>query len=279
MTLENPDPWQRLSTHPHELGEGIRLDGDTVRWVDLQRGEIFAWSLQDDAPAVLTHRLDAPIGMVERSGSDTLLGIVDTGVAEIREDGTYELLATTGLDSARHRINDGTVGPDGSLWFGTMVQDDSTPEGAVWRWDPHTGETALVMADIDIPNGPVFDSFGTLLIADTARGRILRTSAHAPADSDLFATVDEGSPDGMHVDQHGRIWSAVWGARRIDVYGPDGERLTSVPVPVEQPTSVVITAPADPLLILTSANIGLADPLQLDGHTIAARLSSLHSGI
>ena len=38
-------------------------------------------------------------------------------------------------DRPGNRINDGHVGPDGSLYFGTMDDEENEPTGTFWRWD------------------------------------------------------------------------------------------------------------------------------------------------
>ncbi|MBD7994738.1 SMP-30/gluconolactonase/LRE family protein [Arthrobacter sp. Sa2CUA1] len=274
------EPWTRVSTHPHELGEGLRRSPGGVRWVDLLKGEMYAWTPgAQDSPAC-THKLGKPLGMAEEDGTGRLLAIAGTGVVQLLDDGSDVPLADTGLDPARYRVNDGALAPDGSFWFGTMVHNGSEPDGALWRWDPADCGIAKVLAGIDIPNGPVFLPGGQeMLIADSAAGRILRSTLADPADTVPFAQTAGGSPDGMHVDGRGRIWNAVWGAARLDVYAPDATLLAALPLPVGQPTSVLLTDEPDPWILVTSAATGLSDPGPFDGFTIAAPFSRVAAGL
>ncbi|MER2133354.1 MAG: SMP-30/gluconolactonase/LRE family protein [Arthrobacter sp.] len=264
--------WTPVSTHALELGEGLRPTPDGARWVDLVNGELYAWAPGDGAP-VLTHRLPVPLGFAEEDSAGRLVGAAGTGVVELLPDGTAVPLAGTGLDAARYRVNDGAFAPDGSLWFGTMVQDGTDPDGAVWRWDPEANAVVQLRSGIPIPNGPLFLPDGrSVLVSDTEAGTILKTTTADPGTAEVFARVPEGNPDGMSVDAEGRIWSAVWGAARVDVYGGDGQLLTAVPLPVRQPTSVLVLG--DQVLV-TSAVSGLADPGPLDGYTLSAPLSEV----
>ncbi|MBF4994484.1 SMP-30/gluconolactonase/LRE family protein [Arthrobacter gandavensis] len=265
--------WTPVSTHALELGEGLRRTPGGARWVDLVNGELYAWEPGSGTP-VLTHRLADPLGFAEEDSAGRLIGAAGTGVVELLPDGTAVPLAGTGLDPARYRVNDGAFAPDGSLWFGTMVHDGSEPDGALWRWDPEGGGGVVQLrSGIPIPNGPVFLPDGhSVLISDTDRGRILRTTTADPGAAEVFARVPEENPDGMHVDPSGRIWSAVWGASRLDVYSETGERLAAVPVPVRQPTSVLVL---DDQVLVASAAAGLSDPGPLDGCTLTAPLSGL----
>lgn len=264
-------PWTPVSTHALRLGEGLRPTPDGVRWVDLLNGELYAWTPGSGEPS-LTHKLAMPLGFAENDASGRLIAAAGTGVVELLCDGTAVPLAGTALDPGRYRVNDGAFAPDGSLWFGTMVHNGSDPDGALWRWDPAGGVERL-RGGIPIPNGPVFLPGGeTVLVADSEGGRILRTTTADPGTAQEFARVPGGSPDGMHVDAAGRLWNAVWGAARVDVYGSGQGLLASIPVPVKQPTSALL---AGDLVLVTSATDGMPDPGPLDGYTLAAPLSSV----
>ena len=274
-------PWHPISASRLELGEGLRIiDGD-VHWVDLLRGELYSWSPGSAERATLLRHFDAPLGFVEKAPDGRLIGALGTGLSWLRADGTVTEIATTSLDPSRHRVNDGTFAPDGSCWFGTMVHDGSAPDGHLWRWDPETGEVSCLMSGIEIPNGPVYlPANQAMLIGDTVAGSILNTSTvpgsgAEPFVTEPFVTVDGGSPDGMFVDGYGRLWNAVWGGNRVDVYSPGERSARPLVLPVSQPTSVTLTVSEDPLVIVTSASIGLGTPGELDGFTIAAPLSQL----
>lgn len=268
-------PWHIISAHPHELGEGLRPAGrSSACWVDLLRGELYTWSSSEGT--TLAHEFDRPLGFVERAPDGRLLAAIGTGVAEIERDGSTRDLGDTGLDPLRHRVNDGTIAHDGSLWFGTMVHDGSKPQGAVWRLHPESGRITRVAEGIDIPNGPVFlPDEETVLIADTAGGRILRAPITAPSELEVFTHVADGNPDGMHVDKSGRVWNAVWGGARVDVHDASGTRLHSIDLPATQATSVLLTDDADPLVVVTSATVGMDSVGEFDGHTLCAPLSEL----
>ena len=266
--------WSTISREPYELGEGLRLVDGEVRWVDLLKGHGYRRLPGHPFPELVLEA-GRPLGVVERGPGGALFALCGTGLSRL-EGGTLVPVAETGLDPARFRINDGTFAPDGSFWFGTMVHDGSTPEGALWRWD--SGDPEPILTGIDIPNGPVFLGDGvTALVADTTAGRILRTGVQSPYSFELFADVEGGFPDGLHLDDEGRIWSAVHGGSRLDVYRSDGSRLAEVPLPVAQPTSVLLLPGASPLVVVTSAAQHLESPKPLDGHTITAPLTRVYT--
>lgn len=276
-------PWQPISAARLELGEGLRIiDGD-VHWVDLLRGELYSWTPGSAEPATPLRTFDAPLGFLEKAPDGRMIAALGTGLSWIREDGTVTEIATTSLDPSRHRVNDGTFASDGSCWFGTMVHDGSAPNGHLWRWDAKTGVVRCLMSGIEIPNGPIYlPEIQAMLIGDTVAGTILSINTSTvpgtsgkPFCPEIFAKVDGGAPDGMHVDCTGQLWNAVWGGNRLDVYSLGQRIANQLPLPVSQPTSVILTTSEDPLVIVTSASIGMTAPGELDGFTIAASLSQL----
>ena len=67
------------------------------------------------------------------------------------------------------------------------------------------------------------------------------------------------APDGLTVDEDGGIWVALWGGGAVRRYGPDGALLTTVPLPVDRPTSCAFGGPDRSTLFVTTARHGLDD--------------------
>jgi Gluconolactonase len=259
--------WKTISLTPHELGEGIRLIDGAPHWVNLLAGELYAYR---DGSTSLVRQEAAPLGFADRAPDGTLIGILGTTVVSLASS---EVLGDTGLDLATNRVNDGDIAADGSVWFGTMPWQGAEGEGILWRYNPETGETTREIEGLAIPNGPTFLPGGeSFLLADSPRGVIYEVPTASPADRRVFANVEGGSPDGMHVDGEGRIWNAVWGGSRVDVYDASGTLLRSVEVPASQPTSVLVH---DGFVYVTSATSDLATPNEFDGHTLVAPLAEV----
>ena len=77
-------------------------------------------------------------------------------------------------------------------------------------------------------------------LADTARAVLyavpLNSATGLPRGEPevLLRHTGVGGLDGSVCDADGQIWNACWGASRIDVYSPQGERLRSLSVPAKQ---------------------------------------------
>jgi sugar lactone lactonase YvrE len=113
-----------------------------------------------------------------------------------------------------------------------------------------------------------------MYLADSADGTItgyqVNTETGTLGDGQAFATVSDGSPDGMITDSEDHLWVAVWGAGRIHRYRPDGSIERILHVPAQQPTSICFAGEAMTTLVVTTAAIGLGAPGAFDGLILSA---------
>ncbi len=148
--------------------------------------------------------------------------------------------------------NDVVVKSDHSVWFtdpnyGEIQGFKGAPEvGAyVYRHDPATGETIVVVDNFNKPNGLAFSpdesvlyitdsganqAPGTYLVDlphhirafDVNEGRYLRNER-------LFAVVSPGIPDGIKLDRAGRVYTSS--QTGVQVFSPDGDLLGEIMAP------------------------------------------------
>ncbi|NIX78307.1 SMP-30/gluconolactonase/LRE family protein [Microvirga terricola] len=271
--------------HPHAphvvvasccvLGEGALWDHrtGTVYWVDIKNPGI--WHYQ---PKTLKHdRIEVrePIGFIALTADpDIVIAGFKSGLARLHLwGGEVQPLVAPEPDKPDNRINDGHVGPDGRLYFGTMDDLEVSPTGCFWRWDGH--RLTALREGIVITNGPAFSHDGTVLYATDTVGRIVY--AHDIVDDGLgpprvFIRFEEGwgFPDGMTVDAEGHLWICHWGASRVSRFAPDGSVERIVPVPTAQVTKCAFGGPDLTTLYITTAAIGRdahIDPMA--GHLFA----------
>nr|WP_062339198.1 SMP-30/gluconolactonase/LRE family protein [Herbidospora sakaeratensis] len=242
-----------------ELGEGARwVDGRLV-FVDILAGRLLTVSADEPGPAGELFRLDVPLGAVApvRGHPGVWLAAAGQGFALLDEhDGSVTWLGRPAPPTSR--MNDAVCDPAGRMWAGAMPYDSTPGAGVLYRVGPDLAVT-VVRTGLTIPNGPAFTADGrTMYLADSAEGRIDRHDVD-PSTGDLgapsvFATIDEGGPDGLTVDADDHLWAAVWGGSQVRRYTPEGKLDRVVDVPTPQPTSVCLT---DGRLFVTSAALGL----------------------
>ena len=112
--------------------------------------------------------------------------------------------------------------------------------GACWvfRYDPATDATSIVVVDMQRPNGLALSPDESLMyIADSAfpgHGsnhciRVYEVEGTRLVNGRVFAEIEPGIPDGIRVDSRGNVWTSQ--ADGVAVYAPDGVQLGHIAVP------------------------------------------------
>jgi sugar lactone lactonase YvrE len=212
-----------------ELAEGPRWDaaGGRLLWVDIERGELHAW---DGASHDCT-QLGTRVGSVAPTeDGDVLLALQDR-LALLR--GGTLIPAPWPTDV---RANDGACDPSGRFWIGSMALDQRAGAAALYRFDG----VSLVqqLDDLTISNGLAWDG-DRMYFIDT---RTKRVDLFDYVDGEIsnrrpFAHVENGSPDGLCLDDQGFVWVAIHRGGVVQRYAPDGSLDRTVNVPDLNPTS------------------------------------------
>jgi sugar lactone lactonase YvrE len=257
------------------VGEGALWDHrtDTMLWVDIKNPGVWRYHPKSGKHS----RLDVPerVGFVALTPDpDIVIAGFKSGLARLHLwGGEIQPLVSPEPEKPGNRINDGHVGPDGNLYFGTMDDAEENPTGAFWRWDGK--ELKRFHGGITVTNGPASSHDGQILYTTDTTNQIIY--AHTlgddlPGEPNRFAHFEEGwgHPDGMTVDAQGHVWVCHWGGSRITRYAPDGSVERIVPVPTAQVTKCAFGGPDLTTLYITTAAIGrdpTIDPMA--GHLFA----------
>jgi sugar lactone lactonase YvrE len=251
----------------HALAEGARwVDGRLV-YVDIPRGSLY--ELAVGGPKRLA-RLDVPLGAVAPASDGGWIIAAGTGIARLDAGGRLTWFDRP--EPERSRMNDGCCDPHGRFWAGSMACDQRPGAGSLYRADPD-GRVTRVLGGLTVVNGPAFTADGaTMYVADTPAGIVYRCDGDG-GDRRTFVEIPraDGSPDGMAVDDDGRLWVALWGGAAVRCYDPDGSLHRHVDVPAPQPTSVCL---AGGQLYVTTAAVGLPDPGPTSGAVLATRVDA-----
>jgi sugar lactone lactonase YvrE len=261
----------------YELAEGTRWAAGRLVFTDILSGTLLGAPADAPGAARVLARLDVPLGAAAPVARQpgTWIAAAGTGIALIGPDS-----AVTWLDrpedgaSVPMRMNDGCCDPGGRFWAGSMAYDAAEGAGSLYRADAD-GTVAKVLDGMTIVNGPAFTADGTrMYVTDTHAGLIYACDVD-PRSGELsgrrvFAEVpsSEGAPDGMTVDDAGRVWVALWDGSAVRCYLPDGSVEATLPVPAHRPTCVCVGGGA---LFVSTARLGITDPAPSDGAVLHAR--------
>ncbi len=241
------------------LGEGpVWVERDQALWfTDIKSRKIHRYD-----PATGDKRnWDAPgqVGFVLPVASGGFVAGLQDGLHRFDErDGSFTPITDPEPDQPRNRLNDGTVDPEGRLWFGTMDDGESATTGAFYRLGAD-GKCERESPLYSITNGPALSPNGrTLYHTDTLGGTIYACDVSDDGhllNRRLFAAVarEDGFPDGPTVDAEGCVWTGLYLGGAVRRYSPTGEVLETVRFPVDAITKIAFGGPELKTVFATTA--------------------------
>jgi xylono-1,5-lactonase len=217
-----------------------------------------------DEAARTTRSWQAPedVGFVVAATGDRFICGLKSGLHLFApQDGGFRLVAPVDGDRPRNRLNDAHVDAAGRLWFGTMDDDETSPTGALYRFDAaglHRCDDGYV-----ITNGPATSPDGrTLYHIDTLQRVIYAFDLSGEGSLSarrVFARIaaSDGYPDGPAVDAEGCVWVGLYGGWGVNRYSPQGYLLSKLSLPVANCTKPLFGGEDLRTLYVTTAWKGL----------------------
>lgn len=156
-------------------------------------------------------------------------------------------------------LNESAVDPFGRLYCGSMVEGSEVPSGRLLQVS-HRGQIE-VLSGVEISNGLAWTPSGRqLYYVDSGTQRVdvfdVRPDGSLQNRRELVRFhPDEGTPDGMCLDESGCLWVALWGGARVQRVSPTGKRLERVDLPVPMVTSCAFGGPDLRTLFITTSQI------------------------
>lgn len=239
---------ERLATDMKFL-EGpqwVAADGGYLVFSDIPANEMRKWTR---AGGIASFR--APSGNANGNTLDNqgrLLTAEHSGrrISISDEDGGTRTLIDQFDGKRLNSPNDIVVQRDGTVWFTDpdygLPTDPVTrqrigkeqPGNFVYRYDVKSSRLAVVARDFDKPNGLCLSpDEKRLYVADSGAPGHIRvfevTTDGELANGAVFATIDQGVPDGIRCDRDGRVWSSAGDG--VHVFLASGELIGKILVP------------------------------------------------
>lgn len=243
LPLSTPEPVAAVAARGHGLVEGPRAGDDgSLIYSDVLAGGVFRVTPDGAVEELVPKRRGVGGLLPHRDG-----GVVASGraVVHVREGETRELFA---LEDAAG-FNDIHTDADGRVLAGALrfqpFRGERPVPGEVWRISG-PGQAEVVAEGVLWPNGIGLAPGGArMYVSDYANGtvRVYDAGADGAGEGAVFATVPEGSCDGLAVDEEGGVWVAMGDAGAVARFDAGGELDGVAGVPADFVSSISFGGP------------------------------------
>jgi sugar lactone lactonase YvrE len=172
--------------------------------------------------------------------------------------------------SENFRCNDGSIGPDGKYWFGTMQKSPTGLNGEIYSLDSK-GILCAQNIQIGIPNSFIWLTDNAVIISDSFLQKTFKVVLTENGSLDwenrevwLDMSATEMTPDGGALDADGNVWLAMWGGAVVNKYSSKGVLLDVLNLQALQPTSCAFGGENGDELLITTATEGLTEQQHKD---------------
>ena len=218
----------------------ISRDGGYLVFSDIPKNQLKKWTAKDGVTTFREPSQNANGNTLDRKGRLVTAEHSGRRVSLMEQDGTVVTVADRFDGKKFNSPNDVAVKSDGTFWFtdppyglpkGEKQEQDSN---YVYRFDPATKTTTIVVKDSDMPNGLCFSpDEKKLYVADSGKPHHIRVFDVAKdgtlSNGKVFAVIEKGGPDGIRCDTKGRIWSSS--GNGADVFATDGSLIAKINLP------------------------------------------------
>lgn len=248
-------------------------DGGFLVWSDIPNNRMLRWTPDQ---GVGTFRADANFSNGNTRDRQGRLVTCEHGgrrVTRTEPDGSITVIADSYKGRRLNSPNDVVVKSDGTIWFTDptygILSDyeghkaEPEQDGCyVFRFDPATGELAVVADDFAKPNGLAFSPDESILyVSDSGVShdpdgphhiRAFRVGeGNALSGGEVFVEVSPGVPDGFRLDTDGNVWSSAQDGVRV--FDPEGNPLGHIKLP-QMVSNLTFGGPKRNRLFITSTH-------------------------
>ena len=251
-----------FSDYSCELGEGPFWDSKRSRlhWVDIIGKKIISQNL--DGSNIHALEVDGNPGCVVLSDDGTMVAGVDNQISSFDGGGNLLKVLADTKEGSGLRFNDGKCDPTGRFWVGSMDRKEKNKLGSLYSWNSIEG---LVNREqgVTVSNGMGWSPDNSLFYyIDSPTREVsvydfdLSTGSINNKRRFISFTEEDGYPDGMTIDNDGRLWIAFWGGSKIMCVNPDSKAIEEVVnFPVSKVSSCAFGGEKMDRLFITSAKV------------------------
>jgi sugar lactone lactonase YvrE len=247
------------------LGEGPywHKSRKSFFWVDIECSTLFEYDMKSGK--VKTWDFKHRLSLVLEGKEDDLILAMGLKIARFDlKSEKLEWLATIENDITHNRCNDGKCDAKGRLWIGTMNLQFKDGEGSFYSLDQDL-TLKKHLDQITISNGMAWTPDNqTLYYIDSPTQQVnayhfdLEKGAIAFERIAIQIPISMGTPDGMCIDQEGKLWVGHYGGYGVYRWDPvSGVLIEKVDLPAPNVTSCAFGGENMDTLLVTTARENL----------------------
>lgn len=248
------------------LGEGPAWFYDRLWWVDIYGKRVHAFDPSTNDHETIDFEEMVSVVVPRRNGGLAIMTEHGFALSDTRNGRPLRYINDPEAHLPENRFNDGKCDPQGRLWAGTMHRHGRQCEGSLYVFTADLSHDPRVV-DVSCSNGLAWSSDGrTMYYVDTPTRRVdafdFDPDTGAISDRRPIVQFPEGVgyPDGMTIDNDGKLWVAMWGGWGVLHCDPEtGEIGDKISVPAAHTTSCAFGGPDMADLYITSARDGISD--------------------
>ena len=242
-----------------QLGEGPFWWQERLWWVDVDVGQLH--SVDGSARYKKTYCIGQRIGAAAPLVMGGFIVGVEEGIGTFDPDlERLEILHRPEQHIEGSRFNDGKCDPRGRFVAGTLNRTGRQKSSALYSMD-RRGNLQKLIAPVSLSNGMAWNANGTVFYyidTPTRELAVFSYDLHSGLLGNRRTAIrfpdNTGWPDGMCIDQAGKLWVAHWGGSSVRCWCPEtGECLAEIRMPCTQPTSCCFGGPDFASLYITTA--------------------------
>lgn len=247
------------------LGEGSIWDHERgiLYWIDIQGKQLFEYDPGNGTNT--SWELPLNIGtIVPESHNSVIVALSDGIYRKYFSPDSLEFIAKPASLKDEERFNDGKCDPKGRLWVGAMIIKGKTGDSHLYKYDPEKGFTEMIDS-VSISNGIIWSLDGEkMYYIDTPTRKIMQYDFDLKngkiSNGRVAVEIADslGHPDGMTIDENGKLWVGMWGGHAVCRFDPqNGELIQRIEVPARNVTSCAFGGKDMETLYITTASAGM----------------------
>ena len=233
----------------------VDIDGRSFHEYKWPEGTVQNWQLENRVSLLIEH-----------ADGNLVLGLQGGLAYYDLATSTMTPLLEIEKEITNNRTNDGACDPQGRIWVGTMDRQCLAGKGSLYCIDANF-HLEKKLNGISVSNGIVWTADGSrMYYTDSPTQEVQSFIFDGYTGSITFDKIaitiekENGSPDGMCMDEEGMLWIAQWGGFGVYRWDPVRSRmLGKIDVPVPQVSSCAFGGKNGDQLFITTARENMSD--------------------